>query len=143
MINGQRDGESVQPRRVGAAEQQLLKYVERISDLCARDRMTPDEMVACLFDELAARDLAVDIYLAADIAGFVPHNARARFVEHVRTILQPGFRRQPFAYGGGRLATEDELRADAEEQTARVCGWAAQFRLVMDTDSGGPGNGQG
>ena len=104
--------------------------------------MTPDEMVACLFDELAARDLAVDIYLAADIAGIVPHNARARFVEHVRTILQPGFHRPPFAYGGGRLATEDELRVDAEEQTARVRGWAAKFRLVLGADSDEPQEGQ-
>src|SRR5579864_5902061 len=65
--------------------------------------------------------------------------AYAVFVGRVEEALHPEFQRQPFLYGGEEPRPAEKLRQDAEEQTARVRAWAAEFRRLLGVGLETPG----
>src|SRR5262249_35180310 len=112
------------------AQDWVVEIAGRCNRALSRGVITVEEAVAKLFDEFAG-DRRAPVHLAQQVWMLIPEIARPEFVKRVEEALKPGFRRQPFLYGGARPATEEELRRDADEQTARIQAWSKQFRRVL------------
>jgi hypothetical protein len=113
------------------ADDPVLRLTRRLSGWLTRGQISPEEFVHRLFDEFAG-DRRVPTYLATPLLDSIPGPARDAFVCRVREALGPGYRRQPFLYGGPERVAEEELQRDAEVQTARVRAWAAEFQRLLD-----------
>jgi hypothetical protein len=113
------------------ADDPMLHLTRKLSGWLARGQITPEEFVHRLFQEFAG-DRRVPTHLAAPLLDSIPEAAGDTFICRIEEALSPGFRRQPFLYGGAERVSEEQLRRDAEEQTARVRAWAMELRRLLD-----------
>jgi hypothetical protein len=109
----------------------VLHLTRKLSGWLSRGQISPEEFVDRLFQEFAG-DRRVPTYLAAPLLDSVPEAARDHFICRIEEALCPGFRRRPFLYGGAEQVSEEQLRREAEEQTARVRAWAMELRRLLD-----------
>jgi hypothetical protein len=108
----------------------MEKTFSRAIQAYERGIITNDELVSTLFDGFAGESESLATFdAAAEIWKSVPGKVRDEFVREVQIATSPAFRRQAFHCSGTR--TEDQLRKDEDEQTARVQKWAAFFQQVF------------
>jgi hypothetical protein len=112
-------------------EDPMLRLTRRLSRWLTLGKISPEEFADRLFQEFAA-DNRAPLDLAEQITALVPQEGSEVFTRRVEEALRPEFLRRPFLYGGAEPVSAEKLRKDAEEQTARVKAWAAEFRPLLD-----------
>lgn len=106
-----------------------LKYIARAARLFERGIITDEEFVGYLSDSLASEQ-ALPLETAADLLRQVPKAAQGALVERIEMVLQPGYRREPFALGG-KPRTESERLEAGRRETAREREWALELKRLV------------
>jgi hypothetical protein len=104
----------------------IRKYATGVDDGIISDV----EMNRSVLDLLGRYD-DPDPSIVIDLLAILPEKIRDRLRVSLQKVQEPGYSQRTFHYGGERLVTDEEVRADAHIRTVNVRRWAAMIEPLL------------